>query len=626
MGGIGEPMKKTSRRRSAAIIGTTAAAAMLLAACGSSSTTNSTSGSGTSSTATKVKGGTAYFAEAPGASPNYIFPLTPSANFSVDNTSQFQILMYRPLYFFGVGNKAEINPSLSVANPPVYSNNNKTVTITLKKYKWSDGETLTSRDVIFWMNLLKANKTAWAAYVPGDFPDNVVSYSAPNASTVVFQLNKSYSPTWFTYNELSQITPLPMAWDRTSLSQPAPSPTAPNLPDTTTAGAQAVYKFLNGQASDLSTYATSPIWSVVDGPWKLSSFTTAGKAVFVPNPSYTGPVKPSLSQFVELPFSQAQSEFNVLRAGNSAITYGYLPVTDLSQKPYVESIGYKVEPWIDLGFTYWVENYNNPTYGPVFQQLYFRQALQHLVDQPAWIKTFLKGYAVPSYSPVPLAPSNPFADANSKTNPYPYSVSAAKNLLTSHGWKMVNGVMTCESPGTSATQCGKGVTKGLALNLNLQYASGNAFATQEMDAYQSAAKQAGINISLSSATFNTVITNAVPCKPTQASCKWEMENWVGGWVYSPDYYPTGGELFGAGSGANYGSYSSAEANKLIAATHTSSSPQAALNAYQNFMVQQLPVIYQPSPDYAISLISNKLGGVTQNPYLNLTPETWYFTK
>ncbi|WP_298403978.1 ABC transporter substrate-binding protein, partial [Ferrimicrobium sp.] len=191
-------MKKTSRRRSAAIIGTTAAAAMLLAACGSSSTTNSTSGSGTSSTATKVKGGTAYFAEAPGASPNYIFPLTPSANFSVDNTSQFQILMYRPLYFFGVGNKAEINPSLSVANPPVYSNNNKTVTITLKKYKWSDGETLTSRDVIFWMNLLKANKTAWAAYVPGDFPDNVVSYSAPNASTVVFQLNKSYSPTWFT--------------------------------------------------------------------------------------------------------------------------------------------------------------------------------------------------------------------------------------------------------------------------------------------------------------------------------------------------------------------------------------------------------------------------------------------
>jgi peptide/nickel transport system substrate-binding protein len=94
----------------------------------------------------------------------------------------------------------------------------------------------------------------------------------------------------------------------------------------------------------------------------------------------------------------------------------------------------------------------------------------------------------------------------------------------------------------------------------------------------------------------------------------------------PDNYPSGGELFGTGSSANFGSYSSSQATALINATHTSPNPQAALDAYQNFMVQQLPVIYQPSPDYAISLISSKLGGVTQNPYLDLTPENWYFTK
>jgi peptide/nickel transport system substrate-binding protein len=225
-----------------------------------------------------------------------------------------------------------------------------------------------------------------------------------------------------------------------------------------------------------------------------------------------------------------------------------------------------------------------------------------------------------------LAPANPFADSNSKSNPYPYSVSAAKDLLTSHGWKMVNGVMTCVSPGNSATECGQGVSKNLALNLNLQYASGNTSVTQEMDAYQSAAKQAGININLSSATFDTVIGNAAPCKPSQAACKWEMENWAGGWEYSPDNYPTGGEIFGTGAGSNFGSYDSSEANALIAATHTSSNPQAALDDYQNYMVKNLPVIYQPSADYAISLISSKLGGVTQNPYLNLTPENWYFTK
>ena len=604
-----------TRKRASALVGTTAAAAMLLAACGSSAPSTS-----------KVTGGTATFAEGPGANPNYIFPLTPSTNFSVDNLAQFQILMYRPLYFFGNGEAAGVNYTDSIANPPVFSNNNKTVTVTLKHYVWSDGEQVTSRDVIFWMNLLKANKASWAAYVPGAFPDNVVSYSAPNATTVVFQLNRSYNPTWFTYNELSQITPLPIAWDRTSLSQPAPKPTAANLPDTTPSGAVAVYNFLNKQATSLSTYATSPIWSVVDGPWKLASFTTEGKAVFVPNKSYAGPNKPLLSKFVELPFTTESAEFNVLRSGGGAISYGYIPVTDLSQKGTIESAGYNVTSWIDFGFNYWVINFNNPTVGPIFKQTYVRQALQHLVDQPAWISTFLKGYAVPSYSPVPLAPANSFADSSSRNNVFPYSVSAAKSLLTSHGWKLVNGVMTCQSPGTGATQCGAGISSGETLTFNLQYLSGVTATQQEMAAFQSAAASAGIRINLSSGTFNQVITNAAPCKPTQASCSWQMENWGGGWEYSPDNYPTGGEIFATGAGSNFGNWNDPTTNTLIQTTHTAANGQAALNAYQDYMARALPVVFQPAANYQISAISTKLRGVTQNAYLNLTPEQWYLVK
>ena len=29
-------------------------------------------------------------------------------------------------------------------------------------------------------------------------------------------MNKAYSPTWFLYNDLSQITPMPATWDRTA--------------------------------------------------------------------------------------------------------------------------------------------------------------------------------------------------------------------------------------------------------------------------------------------------------------------------------------------------------------------------------------------------------------------------
>ena len=65
---------------------------------------------------------------------------------------------------------------------------------------------MTSRDLVFWMNVIKASpSTEWCGYVPGYFPDNVISYSAPNPSTFVITFNKSYDPEWVLYNELSQI-------------------------------------------------------------------------------------------------------------------------------------------------------------------------------------------------------------------------------------------------------------------------------------------------------------------------------------------------------------------------------------------------------------------------------------
>src|SRR6185312_2171574 len=221
------------------------------------------------------------------------------------------------------------------------------------------------------------------SYVPGGFPDNVVSWKALGPSTIQLRLDASYNPFWFTYNELSQITPLPIAWDRTSLAGPAPSPAAVHLPDTTPAGARAVYKFLDGEARKVSGYASSPIWSVVSGPWKLASLTSNGTATFVPNPHYSGPDKPRLARFVELPFTSAAAEFNVLRAGRATggpgssgqqVTVGYVPSNDLPQQPALRAQGYQLVRYFPFGFNYLEPNFNNPKVGPVFRQLYFRQA------------------------------------------------------------------------------------------------------------------------------------------------------------------------------------------------------------------------------------------------------------
>jgi peptide/nickel transport system substrate-binding protein len=577
-----------------------------------------------------ISGGTVTWAEGPETPPTYIFPLVSSVNSSAANINQFQFLMYRPLYWFGDDNQPSVDYNESVGQQPVFSNGGKTATIKLNHFVWSDGETLSSRDVLFWMNLLKADKTEFFGYVPGYFPDNVVKVSAPNPTTVVFDFNKAYDEKWLVYNELSQVIPLPIAWDRTSLSAPAPSPTASGLPDTTTAGAKAVYAFLNTQALKQSTWATSPIWSVVDGPFQLTSFTNTGQATFVPNPKYVGPGKPKIAKFIEEPFTSDTSEFNALRAGKE-LTVGYIPPQDTPQAGAVRAEGYVADSGYAFSFGYFVINFHNPVIGPVFSQLYFRQALQHLVDQTGWSKAFYDGNASPTYGPVPLQPPNSLISPQEKNNLYPYSISDAAKLLSSHGWSVKpDGLTTCTHPGTGGNDCGPGIKEGLGISFNIDYSSGNAPMQASMSDLQASASRVGIKINLTTHPYASVVSAAGPCTPTEPSCKWTAEYWGGGWTYGPDFLPTGEELFQTGAAANYGSYSNATANELITATtiRGNGPSQSALNAYQNYIAQQLPVIFTPEfggvPIQGFpAVVSDKLGGYVVNVYQGMTPEYWY---
>src|SRR5579864_7687941 len=80
---------------------------------------------GSSSGGQRLSGGTATWAEAPNAKPNYIMPLMSGAYFSVANLSQFSNLIYRPLYWFGSGNVVKLNSDLSLAKDPVYTDGGK---------------------------------------------------------------------------------------------------------------------------------------------------------------------------------------------------------------------------------------------------------------------------------------------------------------------------------------------------------------------------------------------------------------------------------------------------------------------------------------------------------------------
>jgi peptide/nickel transport system substrate-binding protein len=589
-----------------------AAGALLMAACGTSPST-------------KASGSTVTMALPPQFAANYIFPLQPPGKFTTANDQYLAYLMWRPLYWYGVGENAVINTQLSLADLPVWSADSKTVTITLKPYKWSDGQLVTTRDVQFWQDLMNVEKTNWGAYVPKGYPDNITSMTVLSPSKFQLHLNQAYNHDWFLYNELSQITPIPQhVWDKTSASGKVGNY------DMTPAGAKAVYKYLNSASNSLSTWTTDPLWQVVDGPWKITQFTpSTGQATFVPNPAYSGPVRPTISKFEELPFTKDSAEYNQITAGTGP-DIGYVPYQDVSsQKSRIASLGYTISPWILFSFNYMQLNLNSAGVGPILSQLYARQALQYVIDQPAIVSGPYGGNAVPSYGPVPVAPPNSFVDTFERSNPYPYSPSKAKALLTSHGWTIKSGVATCTKPGSAANECGAGVAAGAKMAFNLQYAAGFAAFDQEMASYKSDASLAGIQINLTSAPFSTVVGNATPCTPGP-KCTWQIQNWGGGWVYSPDYYPTGGELYGTGAGSNLGSYSNPRMDALIAATHTASPAraQSALDAYQDFAATQLPgVIFEPEQYYQITLVKNGLTGVTpQNAYSFITPESFRLSK
>jgi peptide/nickel transport system substrate-binding protein len=535
--------------------------------------------------------------------------------------------MYRPLYMFGNnGLSTLINYPLSLATPPVYKGS--TVVINLKGWKWSNGETIDAKDVIFWLNMMRAEKANFAGYSPGQMPDDLVNYQATGPDQVTMRLNQSYSTFWFTYNQLAEITPMPMAWDVTRMGAPQGSGgcTSDSAADKW-AKCKAVFAFLTSQAKATSAYASSQVWDVVDGPWKLSTFSTDGDDEFVPNRSYSGEPKPSISALKLEAFTSDSTEYIALRSGQ--LDVGYIPPDDLVQRlgagtlPAVNPVGrgYNLQPFYSYSINYYQPNLNNPAIGAAFRQLYVRQALESVADQAGVSRTILRGYGYPTAGPVPQQPANPWVPGiqmlDGGAGPYPFNPVRARLLLESHGWRLVHKVMTCEG------RCGRGIAAGTQLKFTLDYANGAAATTQEMEVYKSDASLAGIDVNVVGQSFNTVVGEGVPCKPGP-KCSWQAIMY-GGWAFDgPGFEPTGEPLFQSGAPNNAGSYSNPIENSLIAQTHTNSS-MSVFHAYATFTAQQLPIIFMPN-SYAIEAVTTHLHNVTFDPVYTFLPEYWYFTK
>ncbi len=527
-------------------------------------------------------------------------------------------MMWPRLYTAGYGGTFGYNYAKSIGNPPKYSDHDRTVTVTMKTgYTWSTGAPVTSADVKFFFQLVDAGKTKLGFYIPGLLPDDITSITYPNASTFVLHLNRSYNPTWFNGNQLGSIVPLPaQAWDRTSLT--APNGTAATTPT----GAKQVFTFLFAQSKDRSTYATNPLWKAADGPFEMSAYDpVTHTATLATNPHYTGPTKPRIAGFKVYSFTTGTSELDALRSGT--ITFGYIPYGDLKESSYFKSHGYAIKPWatfynqvVELGYT-------SKTWGPLVRQLYIRQALQHLITEKLYITRGFGGYGLPDYGPVADYPRSTYVSPQLRKDPYPFDPKDASTLLEAHGWaKGTGGVDVCKHPGAGPSDCGKGIAKGQKLSFKFMYSTGTTAYFATVSAFKTAAKSAGVGITLDGQSATTMFSTAGVC-PSAPPCNWGLAGYSGYmWPYGQTHLvPIGTQEFVKG---NFwaGGYTSPTANKLIDAAKTSPGLKP-IYADENYLAKDVASLWWPLQDLRVNCVKKTLQGWQKmDPYGLFFPQTW----
>lgn len=499
--------------------------------------------------------GTIAYALPPQTQLNWFSPIMNAADDTTYN-SQFIDQIYKPLLW--INNDYSINWKSSLASKITYNSAGTVYHVFLNpKWKWSNGQPVTTKDMMFAWNVIKATSAAnaptpwpFVGAGTGDIPSGVKSVVANSPYEMTFTLDKPANQQWFIYNGIIQITPIPaMAWDK--------------------------YKNITQEIKYLGDNASNPLFDkVVDGPFKVQSGTPSQSWVLVPNPDYSGH-KSTVGKIVFDFEASDTAELSALKTGN--LNVGYLDESQLGSERSLTSSGDTVTPTYPFAISWTEMNMwpGSPSKA-LFDQLYVRQALQLGYDNVGISKDIYKGYAVPIDGPIATVPHTSFIDpALVKSNPYPFDIARGRALLEAHGWRMEHGVMT------------KGRQQ---LKFTMIFVSGTTSSTDAAEIMQQDWANEGIDVTLKPEPFSSFLTMT----STKTNYAWQLA--VGSrWVYNgPGFYPTGGQLFATAAPSGTG-FSNSEEDALIQATHT---PYATLNetmqhffAYEDYTARILPFLW-----------------------------------
>lgn len=550
--------------------------ALLAAGCGTTTTTTSTG----TAIAKPVKNGNIVYALPPDTSVNWFIPLV---NSGYDSLYNFQLIdqMYMPLLY--INKSYGIDYANSIAKNVTWNKQGTIYHVFLNsKWKWSNGNPVTTKDILFTWNLIKATSSSKAPppwpYVgsgSGDIPTGVQSVVANGKYEFTVTLKKPANQQWFEYDGLNQFTPLPeSAWNRypTNITKEI--------------------KWLGAKATN------DKIDSVVDGPYKIQSATPNQSWVLVPNKKFSG--HKALDRITFAYEGSNAAEFAALKTGT--VQVGYIDLSQYGARKQLTND--TITPGYPFDYNDIELNLNKNAQGglgPVFSQLYVRQALEMAIPQSATNTSIFHGFGPPQYGPIPTVPATQYLAPQLKKPIYPFNLTRAKNLLLSHGWKMKNGVMT------------KGSAK---LQFTLLYTGGTQSTTDQMVLIQTDWKKIGVEVTLKSEQFSSLIGTI---DTLSKSPQWDAAGGQG--IIYAGSYPSGGALFGTGGGLNQFGWNNKEENKLIAATHAPSASKAALIKtffnYEVYTSKELPNLWVNNVA-SINAIAKNVHGVTSSTLNNVT--------
>jgi peptide/nickel transport system substrate-binding protein len=290
----------------------------------------------------------------------------------------------------------------------IESKDNKTFTVKLHAgAKWSDGQPITAKDVVYTINLianrdslttLGGNVTALTGVdATGKLPKGqaaVPGLTAPDDTTVVFTTKTAVDPNYVKEMIGTKVVIMP----EHVLAKTAPA-----------------------QIDD-SKFAQLP--DVTSGPYKFTKYTQNASIEYAANPDYYGGA-PKIAKLIMkiMPASNLAGE---LQTGsimmNSGGGIGNIPFQDLKTVQAFKDVTTKVNPTI--GFQ--TIQFNVKT----FADPRMRAGLAHAINRKQIVDELLLGNG--EVIDGPYTSQSPFLDKSLKT--FSYDPVLAKKLLTEAGW------------------------------------------------------------------------------------------------------------------------------------------------------------------------------------------------